>query len=617
MQGHEFHSLFLGVFHLFQAGRHLLLRAAVDDHGTFRAETLGCTDGVHRRIAATDHGYILAEGHRSVGVRIGGVHQVDTGQVFIGRHDVDGVLARYVHEVGQSGAGSNEYAFETLLFQLFHADCLANDAVFDESDSHLGQVVYLDIHNPVRQTEFGDTVFQYTADFVQCLEYCDIVSVFGHVSCKGESGGTRTDHGYFDSVLFCNFRHGHLSAFAFVIGGEAFEVADGYGLFAHFPVDTFGFALLLLRAYTAAYGRKGAGLFQCLGCFEEFTAFDVFNETGDVDSNRTAAHTSRIGTVQTALGFHQGLFLGQSLVHLFFAAVRTVFGIELVHLAAFYIRAVFGFDAFAQLFAPRGVAAVFIFGLSRFAVLFEFVHLFAFDAFESTHTFQHFVEVHLMSVELRTVYTHEFCFTADRNTAGTAHACTVHHDGVQRYICGDFIFFSQQTYEFHHDGRADGKAFIYFFAFDDLFHALRYESFTAVRAVVCHDNHFVRAFAHLFFEDNQLLGSSCQNGDDTVSGSLESLNDRQHRSYAHATAGTDHCSEVLDVCGLPQWTNNIGDIITYIKFAESGRRKSHFLHNQSDGAFFNISARNSQWHTFALFAYANNDKMPCFTGFRY
>ena len=99
-----------------------------------------------------------------------------------------------------------------------------------------------------------------------------------------------------------------MSALPFVVSGKTFQIADGYRLFVHFQMDTFGFALFLLRADATADGRQCTGFFQCLGCFEEFTALNVLDEAGDVDTYRTTFRTSGVGAVQATFGLCQRLF---------------------------------------------------------------------------------------------------------------------------------------------------------------------------------------------------------------------------------------------------------------------------------------------------------------------
>ena len=70
----------------------------------------------------------------------------------------------------------------------------------------------------------------------------------------------------------------------------------------------------------------------------------------------------------------------------------------------------------------------------------EAFHCFQLFCLEGTGTAQHFVEVHLMSVELGTIDAHEACLATNGDAAGTTHTRTVNHDGVQGYISGNFVF---------------------------------------------------------------------------------------------------------------------------------------------------------------------------------
>ena len=81
----KLHTFLLGVMQLFGAGGHFISGATVNNHRRFRAEPLGGADGVHRHVAAADHGHAFAEQHRRVRARelIRG-HQVDAREVFVG-----------------------------------------------------------------------------------------------------------------------------------------------------------------------------------------------------------------------------------------------------------------------------------------------------------------------------------------------------------------------------------------------------------------------------------------------------------------------------------------------------------------------------------------------------
>ena len=93
------------------------------------------------------------------------------------------------------------------------------------------------------------------------------------------------------------------------------------------------------------------------------------------------------------------------------------------------------------------------------------------DITECAHTFQHLVEIYLMSVELRTVYTYELGLPAYGDAARAAHARSVHHDGIERHIGRNLVFLSEQADELHHDCRPDSETLVHLLAPDDFFHA--------------------------------------------------------------------------------------------------------------------------------------------------
>ena len=182
MQGEELDTFFLGVLHLFEAGRHLGFRTAIDNHHPFRTQAFGRAAGVHGRVATAHYHDILGQMDRGVRIRIRGVHEVDARQVLVARHDVDTVLARNTHEVRQSCAGTYEDAFEALVLQFLHADGFAHETVFFELHADFLQVLNLHVHNLVGQTELRNAVFQYAADFMQGFEHRHVIPVFGHVA---------------------------------------------------------------------------------------------------------------------------------------------------------------------------------------------------------------------------------------------------------------------------------------------------------------------------------------------------------------------------------------------------------------------------------------------------
>ena len=84
----------------------------------------------------------------------------------------------------------------------------------------------------------------------------------------------------------------------------------------------------------------------------------------------------------------------------------------------------------------------------------------------------------------------------------------------------------------HLDGHLVHVLLLYEFLYAHGYHAL-----FAVGAVVGHDNHFIGPFRQFVPKDKQVFVARRKNRDDSVSGFLECLGDRQHGSRSHASAG--------------------------------------------------------------------------------
>ncbi len=140
-----------------------------------------------------------------------------------------------------------------------------------------------------------------------------------------------------------------------MVGGKALKIADGYRLAFHFVIYAFRFALFFLRTNAAANGRQCARFFQNGGGLCEFAAFDVFNESGNIDVDWTAGDTGRIGTVKAACGLCHGGFGIDALVD-FFVAGDAVGWVEFGHFHALNGGALFRRHSVAEFFTPFGVA---------------------------------------------------------------------------------------------------------------------------------------------------------------------------------------------------------------------------------------------------------------------
>jgi len=138
------------------------------------------------------------------------------------------------------------------------------------------------------------------------------------------------------------------------------------------------------------------------------------------------------------------------------------------------------------------------------------VHLLFLHALEGAHALHHLVPVDQVTVEFRSVDTHELCLASDSESTGTTHAGAVDHDGVERHIVGDTIFMGEERGELHHHGRADCQHLVDMLALDDFLHTDGDHAFLAVAAVIGHDDHLVAVFLDVIDHDDKILRASGQ-----------------------------------------------------------------------------------------------------------
>ena len=458
-------------------------------------------------------------------------------------------------------------------------------------DAHLPQVVNLHIHDVVRKTELGDAVFQHTAYLVKGLKHIHVVAVLHHVAGEAQSGRTRTYHGHLDAVEGSYLGNAHIATLTLEVGGKPLQIADGYGGLVHLQMNTAGLALLLLRTDTAADGRQRRGVFQHLRGGQELATLDVLDEGGDVHAYRTAFHAGGLRTVETALGLGQCHLFCQTLIHLLQTGGGTVYWVEFGHHHTGNGGALLRLHLRAEGLAPFGIAVgQYLYGvvggvvvhhdvggvyhhflLTIAQMLLKVLQLLLLGALEGAHALEHLVPVYQTAVELRTVDTHEAGLAADGQTTGTTHAGAVYHDGVQRHVGGDVVFLGEQTAEFHHDGRTDGKYLVDMFLVDELLNADGHHAFFSITAVVGHDDGLVAVGTHLVLKDDEVFRTAGEHAQHAVASGFQCLDDGEHGSYTNTTSGTDHRTEVLDVGGVAKRTHHVGHIVANVQVAQLDR----------------------------------------------
>lgn len=182
----ELDTLLAGVAHLVGTCRYLVLAAAIDYHGLLGSEAQCGAHGVHGGVSGTDDGDALAMQRHHVLTVYLVAHKVVAYQVLVGGHHAGQVLAGYAHEPGLSGTCGDIDALESLSPQLVVGQCGTHKAVFLELDPEGCDLGNLGVDDILGEAELGDAVFEHSAETVERLEDCDVISALGHVARERE-----------------------------------------------------------------------------------------------------------------------------------------------------------------------------------------------------------------------------------------------------------------------------------------------------------------------------------------------------------------------------------------------------------------------------------------------
>src|SRR5699024_10372558 len=232
--------------------------AAVDDIDGLGPEALGAAGGVHRDVAAADNRDRAGLHDRGGAAFLVSFHEVDAGQILVGRVDALEAFARDTHEAGQAGAGGDVDGLEAIVLKEFVDDQhLADDHVALDIDAERAQAVNLLLDDVLGQTELGDAVHQHAAGHMQRLVNRDGVAHLGQVAGDGQTGGACADDRDLVAVRGRLFGRGGV-VLTVPVGNEPLQPADADG-FALDAADALALALGFLRADTTADGRQRAG----------------------------------------------------------------------------------------------------------------------------------------------------------------------------------------------------------------------------------------------------------------------------------------------------------------------------------------------------------------------
>ena len=103
---------------------------------------------------------------------------------------------------------------------------------------------------------------------------------------------------------------------------------------------------------------------------------------------------------------------------------------------------------------------------------------------------------------------------------------------------------------------------------NELLDTNRHDTFLTVRSVVGHDDHLIRRLAHLVLEDDKILRTTSHHAEDTVTCSLQSLDDRQHGRNTQTATSTDNSAVVLDLRRIAKWAYYVSYVVADLKFTK-------------------------------------------------
>ena len=322
-EGLEDDALLLGVLHFLPAGRQFGHAAAVDDVDGLGPQPLGAAGGVHGDVAAAHDGHRTGFHDGGMAVRLVGFHQVDPGQVLVGRVDALEAFAGDPHKAGQAGAGGDVHRLEAVFAQQFvDGQHLADDHVAFNVHTQLFQAVHFLLDDVLGQTELGDAVHQHAARHMQGFVDGDLVAHLGQVAGGGQAGRPGADHRDLAAVGGRLGRRG-VHMFPVPVGHEPLQPADADGFALDAP-DALALALILLRADAAADGRQRAGPGDDLVGGLKVALGHLGDKAGDVDVHRAAGTAGVVLALQAALGFLHGHLGGVAQGHLLEVLVADV-----------------------------------------------------------------------------------------------------------------------------------------------------------------------------------------------------------------------------------------------------------------------------------------------------
>ena len=297
------------MMNLLHTGGKLFFASSVYDmYLSAKAKSGSCR--IHGHVSAADHCNLLSAHDRGIGILTEGLHQIASGQVFVGGEYAVGVLTGDSHEFGKSCAGADKYGGKTFLIQkLIDGNGFSHNHIsLDFNAQRLHVFNFLLHYGFLGKTEFRNTINQHAAGLMKRLKNGHIIAHFGEISRAGKTCRSGTDYGYLFTLLFRSaFRLN--AVFSGPVSHIALQLSNGNGLSLD-ASDALSFALALLRADAAADGRQGRRSADHLIGGLHISFFHLLNKAGNVDGYRTALYALCVFAVNASGSlFHRFFFI--------------------------------------------------------------------------------------------------------------------------------------------------------------------------------------------------------------------------------------------------------------------------------------------------------------------
>ena len=154
------------------------------------AQTKCGSCSIHSHVTAAYHSYLFTVHDRCSGIGIKRLHQIASGQILIGREYTVAFSPGIPMNFGSPAPEPINTAWKLFIHQLIDGHGFTYHYVGFNMNTERFNILDLFCHNAaLGKTELRDTVYQYTACLMQCLEDGDIITHFARSPAQVRPAG--------------------------------------------------------------------------------------------------------------------------------------------------------------------------------------------------------------------------------------------------------------------------------------------------------------------------------------------------------------------------------------------------------------------------------------------